>query len=189
MLAYVFWHWPRPTEDTAQYVAHLGAFHASLRDSPPAGFLASAAFELAALPWQAPTTPPTPPYFADWYLVEGFAALEALNDAAVSASRLPLHNTVAYASAGGAGGLYRLRAGTPDLSGVGVTSWFAKPAGMSYDALYAQLDPFVREHGGALWRRQMVLGPAPEFCWWAPGAVALPEGIPGQSIPLNRVFP
>ena len=42
---------------------------------------------------------------------------------------------------------------------MGRAVWFGKPAGTSYAEFYDQLASAI-----PLWRRQMVLGPTPEFC-------------------------
>jgi hypothetical protein len=84
--------------------------------------------------------------------------LEALNREAVAPPLRPHHDRPALAAAGGAGGLYQVHSGTLDLDQETVT-WLAKPKGMPYPDFYASL-PTTR----FLLRRQMVLGPAPEFC-------------------------
>lgn len=79
--------------------------------------------------------------------------------------------------AGGAGGLYlRLSEGGAQARQV---SWFAKPAGMSYADLLARLPP------GEAWQRQMVLGPAPEFCLLG---VAPPPGIEARTFTVRTVY-
>lgn len=189
MLAYVFWHWPAPTVHVDEYTARLGAYHAALRAHSPAGFTSSAAFALPALPWHSPEMPPAPPYFEDWYLVQDFATLGALNEAAVSGPRQPSHDLIASEAAGGAGGIYGLRLGRTDPIGVRFATWFGKPASMTYAALFDLLAPLVGEHGGALWQRQMVLGPASEFCWQSPALVSLPAPMSVHPLPLKCVFP
>src|SRR3954468_17908859 len=41
MLAYLFWHEPRPEIDTDRYVALLQAFHRALAAAPPPSFVRS----------------------------------------------------------------------------------------------------------------------------------------------------
>ncbi|MDQ3137321.1 MAG: hypothetical protein M3Q93_07025, partial [Gemmatimonadota bacterium] len=85
-------------------------------------------------------------------------------------------------------GLYLLRLGAasaPPRS----AAWFAKPAGMSYTALYALLAPLVDAEGAALWGRQMVLGPAPEFCLHTLRPVRLPGPLSGVSLDCCPVWP
>src|SRR5512145_570811 len=108
MLAYVFWHWPRPEHDRARYVDALVSFHRALEADPPAGFRGSRVQEVTGAPWI-----PTERALEDWYLVDDFAALGALEQAAISGRRLEPHDRAARLALGGAGGLYgRLREGT-----------------------------------------------------------------------------
>jgi len=120
--------------------------------------------------------------------VNNFAALEALNECAVSGSCKDPHGRVASYAAGGAGGVYRLRAGEPGLATARVALWFAKPSGMSYEDLYSALQPAIEQAAGSLWQRQMVLGPAPEFRWHGPRDHALPEIFNCMKIPLVPIW-
>src|SRR5207253_6612299 len=45
--------------------------------------------------------------YEDWYFVDDFTALGALNEAAVTVARKDPHDTVAKLAGGGAGGVYR----------------------------------------------------------------------------------
>lgn len=168
MLSYVFWHWPRSGVDADEYEARQRAFHAALAEVPPTGFLGSRCAAVAGAPW----TPDDA--YEDWYRVEDFAALGTLNDAAVSGARAEPHRRAAELSADGAGGLYRLRHGTP-LDAPGHAHWFSKPRGRSYDRVLAELSPTVDRTDGALWVRQLVLGPGRELCLRATTRVELPE--------------
>lgn len=156
MLAYLFWHAPAQAVDAAEYESLLAAFHARLRRSPPPGFRDSVAF--------AVTTAWGGSGYEDWYVVDDWAALGVLNAAAVDDVRRPEHDPVARRAASGAGGVYELRSGDLALAEAGIARWSAKPLGEPYAgweaALTAGRDP--AEH--ALWQRQLVLGPAPEYC-------------------------
>jgi hypothetical protein len=175
-LAYVFWHAPASAGDVAAYQADLLAFHASLAATPPAGFVRSETFGLAGAEWLDGAEAGV----EDWYLVSDWAAIGELNQAAVGAAHVATHDRVAYQAASGAGAIYRLQAGS-ESAGSAVRTWFAKPTGWSYDRLDEALAPALGG-GGSLWRRQMVLGPAPEFCLRADSAVDLPDGIDGEQI-------
>src|SRR5438105_9092156 len=107
MIAYIFWHWPAP--GAARYEERVAAFQAALAAAPPAGFRQGFTFRHAAAPWLSG------PGYLDWYAVDGFAALETLNEAAVTASRKAPHDAAAALAQGGAGGVYRLRSGPADL--------------------------------------------------------------------------
>lgn len=183
MLAYVFWHWRCPDVPADVYEGLQRRFHAALGAAPPSGFLASRSHAVRGAPWAAGGTDT----YEDWYLVEGSAALDPLNAAAVSASRQGPHDAAAAAAEGGTAGLYLLKLGDAGPA-PRTAAWFAKPAGMSYAALLGALEPLVRD-GGALWCRQMVLGPAPEFCLHAPGPVALPGPITPLVLACRAVWP
>jgi hypothetical protein len=170
MLAYLFWHEPRPEVDRDRYVARLGAFHAALRAAPPPSFLRSWSVRLETAPWDAGPAEP----FEDWYVVADWAALGTLNDAAVRAPREDAHDAIASLATNGAGGLYALQHGV--LEGPAPwAGWVTKPVG----APYAEFEPDLRvavdaSGGGAVLRRQMVLGPAPEYVVLAADEPALP---------------
>ncbi|HEU5217117.1 MAG TPA: hypothetical protein VFU23_00560 [Gemmatimonadales bacterium] len=116
------------------------------------------------------------------------AALVPLNEAAVTGPRKAPHDAVARLAAGGAAGLYGLRAGAP-LVPPGAAAWFGKPAGMSYAALDELLGPIASAGNAALWMRQMVLGPTPEFCLQTMTAVDLPPPIAAVRLALGPVWP
>jgi hypothetical protein len=161
MLAYVFWHRPHDGAAAAEYEARLRAFHEALAGAPPPGFHQSFTYRVSGAPW----IPGGGPAYEDWYLLRDAAALDPLNQAAVSGSRHRPHDAVAARSQWGAAGLYLLRQGAPAFAGVGRALWLSKPAGQSYETFYAGVRGQHAESGAwALWGRQMVLGPTPEFC-------------------------
>ena len=184
MLAYVFWHWPRRGIDSAAYEATQRRFHAALGTEPPPGFLSSRSVAIAGAPWAAGGGAA----YEDWYLTGGSAALDPLDHAAVTAGRQQPHAEAAAAAADGTAGLYRLRRGEDDAA-AGWSVWFAKPAGMSYAGLYQLLEPLVTAERAALWGRQMVLGPTPEFCLHARRTPKLPAGLQGLVLARRLVWP
>src|SRR5262245_30474042 len=105
MLAYVFWHWPRPGEDTGLYEERLALFHHVLAARRLPGYLGSRAFRLGA----DPRLPAGRTGYQDWYLLAGSAALDALNEAAVDGPCRAHHDDVAGQAEGGLGGLLKLR--------------------------------------------------------------------------------
>jgi hypothetical protein len=155
LLAYVFWHWKQAAIAQADYESRQRDFHAALASAPSEGFVASFSVALSGAPWAARGGDA----YEDWYLVQDWSALGALNEAAVTAGRALPHDAAASAVADGAGGLCGLRLGVPDRA-PRYAHWFGKPAGMSYAQVFLLLAPFVETAGGALWMRQMVLGPA-----------------------------
>src|SRR5262245_2474152 len=159
MLAYVFWHWPRFDADVALYQTNLRSFHRTLGANAPPGFHHSTVFSVKGADWLDTTGP----VFEEWYLLDNSAAMDQLNDAAVTGACEKPHSVVAKDAAGGTAGLYHLRRGAADLSKKRFGVWFSKPEGMSYKDFFARIDD---EHLArvALWQRQMTLGPTREFC-------------------------
>ena len=159
-LAYVFSHRPADGVDVADYETALKRFHASLAGSPTVGFLGSSTFR-------------TGDRYGDWYLVDSSAALDFLNEAAVSGARTQPHDVAARMAVDFAGKLYGLSAGE-SLAETGFEIRFSKPAGMGYADLYDRMRHYTIGPSASLWRRMMVLGPPPEFCLIAPSKVELP---------------
>jgi hypothetical protein len=165
VLAYVFWHRGAADEDRGAYETRLTAFHAALAAAPPDGFLASAALRVDEAPWLAGDGTA----YEDWYGVEDWAALGRLNEAAVRAPRAEPHDAVAARAVAGAGAVYHLVTGPPELA-AGRASWLAKPAGTDREAFHDTL----AGPGRSVWMRQMVLGPAPEYVVRSGAPVVLP---------------
>jgi hypothetical protein len=175
VLAYVFWHRPAKPQDADAYEQAQLAFHRSLAHNRPVGMCGSAVFRLTENPWiagaEADTGSSTPtavaPSYEDWYLLEDFAALGVLNEAAVGRGHRSPHDEVARRYGGGAGGLYALIEGERKgdlLSGASVAVWVARPPGSPKRSLADLLGDGVEPGHASLWRRALVLGPAPEFC-------------------------
>jgi hypothetical protein len=152
MLAYVFWHRPRTDVDLGAYENAQWAFHSSLG-------MTSASFRVAEFPFGDGGSG-----YEDWYLVEDWERLGDLNRTAVDPARRPDHDLAAEQSAEGWGAVYspvRGPASIPDGA-----DWLHKPRGESSERFIGSLA------GNTVWQRQMVLGPAPEFC----AAVSTVEG-------------
>jgi len=111
MLAYVFWHWPQANVDRDAYVEHLIAFQETLAANKPPGFLESVVFRIHGASWLNTQGEA----YEEWYLLEDSAAMDRLNNGAVSGACLEPHNRVARDAADGTGGLYRFRAGDEEL--------------------------------------------------------------------------
>lgn len=183
MMAYVFWHWPRPSVSPAEYEARQRAFHEALQAAPSAGFTRSFTHAFSGAPWTGPGLA-----YEDWYLIDDSAALDRLNDAAVSASRQGPHDQAAAVAAGGTAGIYALRMGEAPTAPM-LSYWFSKPEGLKYDALFAALHPMVLGSRAALWMRRMTLGPATEFCLQSKELLMLPPSILAQTYVLRPVYP
>ncbi len=141
MLAYVFWHRPREGVEALEYEAALREFHGRLAEEAVEGVHGSAAFAVDRLPWLGGGQA-----YEDWYLLEAGFALDTLNGAAVSGRMTRPHRRIAALTGPMAAGLYRL------VRGDGCRG---------SQATWSQERPSA---AGALWQRQMVLGPTPEFC-------------------------
>jgi hypothetical protein len=183
LLAYVFSHWKRAEVTITDYEHRQRAFHTALGQSPSAGFINSFSVGMSNAPWTASAEA-----YEDWYLVEDFGALGRLNEAAVSNSRAEPHDLAAAVAAGGNAGVYGLRRGTA-LRRPQYAQWFGKPEGVSYRDFFAQLEPVVDRAGGALWMRQMTLGPAREFCLHTSQPASLPAGLGALVMPLRPTWP
>jgi hypothetical protein len=166
LLAYVFWHVPRPGSAAREYEAAHAAFHETLWQSRPVGLLGVRVFRLVSIPWFNGQSG-----YEDWHLLEDSTALDVLNDAAISGARTTPHDRIATLAAEGTAGLYGVRSGR--FIEPAIAHWLSKPAGMSYEDFDASLQPLV-EVGCCLWGRRMTLGPTPEFCLHAPATAPLP---------------
>jgi hypothetical protein len=185
MLAYVFWHWPQSGIERSSYLDHLADFHQTLAANKPSGFQRSVVFGIPNANWLNTTGEA----FEEWYLLDDSAAMDRLNDAAVSGACEEPHNRVAREAADGTGGLYRLRVGDENLAESRFAVWLSKPNGVTYKDFYAALQPLTSQPGVALWGRQMTLGPTTEFCIHSPTPIQLPEGYSGNSIVLESIWP
>lgn len=183
MLAYVFWHWPRPGIASDDYEARQQAFHHALASRGPAALQASYVWRVIGAPWL-----PTSVSYEDWYVLENSAGLDVLNAAAISDSLREAHDAAASLAAGGVAALYTPsgpRIGLqPSLDGE-LAQWFAKPEGVRYSALLSQLTP----HMAGIWTRMMVLGPAPEFVLLGSDTHALPIEWRAQITRRERIWP
>lgn len=195
MLAYLLWHRPAEAIQREAYERAAERFHRSLAHSPPAGFRGSAVYRVAEPSWLAPAAREQPVggadadvvVYEDWYLVQDFTALGVLNEAAVAHGRRTAHDEVAHRFGAGAGGLYGLleghaALGGPVLADVQPAIWIARPPGAQRRALGELLGDGIDPAHSSLWRRALVLGPAPEYCLLAP---ELPAGVAPTRLPAG----
>ena len=183
MLAYVFWHWPQPGVAPQEYERLQLVFHRALAEAGVAGFRGSTPFRIDG---QAPWLGGTPAY-ADWYLVDGSAILDELNQAAVSNQRRGPHDVLAHAMGAGAGSLLQLRTAEADVVSARWATWLSKPKGMPYDPFYQRLAPVCAGAGVSLWRRQMVLGPTPEFGLLSRTRLQMPPGLDAVELRIEPI--
>ena len=142
VLAYLFWHQPAPDIEPATYAEAQRAFHTQIG-------VPSACFRLESLPFREE------PGYEDWYLVDDWAKLGELSAAAVDSRRRPSHDRAAAKAGAGWAGVYRLLRGEAEIPEGG--RWLDKPRGEATADFLASLD------APTIWRRELVLGPAPEF--------------------------
>jgi hypothetical protein len=170
MLAYLFWHRPGADQAIGPYERALVGFHRRLRDAPVPGLVASGTARVGGLPWMPGDG------YEDWYAVDDYTALGVLNDAAVDAGHVEAHDLAAHAAGFGAGGLYSLERGTIDAP-AGDCVWLTKPTGVSYPDFDERLMVLTAGESVSVWRRQMVLGPAPEYRVTAGRELAMPADM------------
>jgi hypothetical protein len=179
MLAYIFWHRPYASADAAQYEALLLRFQGQLVAAPPPGFRGAVSYRIAPVPWLGGQSG-----YEDWAFVEGSWALDPLNNFAVTGAVAAPHDNVAAQMDVGHGGLYRLMWGDAEPPAAAQAVWLTRPRGINWRAA---LDPLHRQLAGAsCWRRQMVLGPGPEFVIVAPAGATVTPPADWTALPVAR---
>ena len=181
MLAYLSWHRPAAGGDQGAYEKALEHFHRSLAHRPPSGLRGSVALRLAQVPWLDPADGPEGgPGYEDWYLLDDWAAVGVLEEAAVARGHQTAHHAIASRAGSTAGAVYRLVEGAARPGAAGLAVWVAHSPGHDHPSLSALLgDGMDPQHDG-LWRRCLGLGPAPEFCLLAAEA---PAGVSASRLP------
>jgi len=186
VLAYLFWHRPQADAEVDPYEERLTAFHRSLAHLPPVGLRATWSFRVEELPWLAAPGPEgtaPPGGYEDWYLVEDYAALGVLGEAAVGRGHRTAHDRAARHFGAGAGGLYALREGQEQaLAEASVGIWVGRAPGSAQPVLGELLGDGAAPGRSCLWQRQLVLGPALEFCLLAP---EVPAGVAPTRLPAG----
>jgi hypothetical protein len=180
LLAYLSWHLPAPGVEPAAYESALEGFHRSLAHRPPSGFHGSAAFRAAELPWLKDAGSGRGATYEDWYLIDDWAALGVLEEAAVAHGHVSLHDRVASLARASTSAVYRLLEGHPGVGETGVSVWVSRASGHDHPSLGALLGDGMQPDAGSLWRRCLGLGPAPEFCLLAHEA---PPGVATTRLP------
>lgn len=192
MLAYVFWHRPRPGIDLGSYESAVTSFCRALESAAPPGLVSASSASLARTPFVGSPTPVpdgergwSGPVYEDWYVIEDGAALDVIDSAAVGPQCAAAHGAVASMAADGTAGLYRLTSAAAAAGTVSMAftaTWLDMPAGVGRQEWTARL---AQEAGsGSLWTRMLTLGPAPEFCLEGSGS-ELPGALVIERRPLN----
>jgi hypothetical protein len=196
MLAYLSWHRPAAGVQEGSYEQALVRFHRSLAHRPPSGFRGSAAMRLSELPWLAPVegAQSDAPGYEDWYLVDDWAALGVLEEAAVARGHETAHHAIAARAGAATGSVYRLVEGSARPGAAQAAVWVAREAGHDAPSLGALLGDGMDPQRDGLWRRCLGLGPAPEYCLLvdeAPAGVSvsrLPSGWIAHSVGREAVW-
>lgn len=198
MLAYLFWHRPAEGVDPSSYERALERFHRSLAHRRPCGFHASGSARVQALPWalggadaagepaaadareRAGAGASRGPAYEDWYVIDDWAALGVLEEAAVSHGHITAHDALATRAGVGSGGVYRLLEGSARSLSAPTAVWVSPAAGHERASLQALLGDGLEPARDGLWRRCLVLGPAPEYGVLAAEA---PAGVSARRLP------
>lgn len=157
MFAYVFWHRRDEPYSVEEYERRLIDFHRALNKRGFVGFRGSLVFRVGPTPWLQAGG------YEDWYLVDGLGVLEELNDAIAEPELGTLHRLIASMAVDGKGTIVAPRSQKPGQLTAPTATWLAKPRGMGYQEFYTEIEPLAHSNGSTLWRRQLALGPTPEF--------------------------
>lgn len=180
MLAYVFWHRSYPQVEPATYENSIMRFQEALSRNPSPGLDGAASWRIEAVPWLGDQGG-----YEDWCFLQGSWAMDPLNAFAVVGDRQPSHDTLAAQMGAGAGGLYTHIWGNVCTAPTSTVVWLTRPRGIQWrpplEAVRAKVP------AATVWRRQMVLGPAPEFAVEAPGAATIPVPPGWESRAVKRV--
>jgi GNAT superfamily N-acetyltransferase len=145
-LTYLFWHRPENRASLAEYERHLIDFHEALARVG----VSSASFRVERLPFARGAG------YEDWYLAEDWSQLGRLGGRATGDAQGARHDALARLSGDAWGGVYALVCGEaepPDGA-----RWVDRARGEAYKSF------LERQAASTIWQRQLVLGPAPEFC-------------------------
>jgi len=164
MLAYIFWHRPSPTVETARYEEGLMRFQRNLAAQKIPGFLSATTFQIGPVPWLSDRSG-----YEDWYVVEASWALDPLNAFAIAGAMQAPHDHVAAQLEEGHAGLYFHVGGERLVAAQSTITWLTRPRGIQWQPA---VEAVRRKSPQAnIWCRQMTLGVATEFAVEMPGEV------------------
>ena len=182
MLAYIFWHRPVANADRGRYEESILRFQAALAGAKPPGFIAAVSFRIEAVPWLNDQ-----PGYEDWCVLQGSWAMDPLNAFAVAGVVQAPHDHVAAQMEQGQGGIYAHAGGETPPPAQSAVYWLTRPRGIDWRAALAPVRAACP--AANMWRRQMVLGPAPEFGISVPGdsEIAVPTGWQARQVRRVRL--
>lgn len=183
-LVYLFWHWKQPGIGAERYETTLRAFHSSLAENPPVGFIRSVSSAFTGAPWAAGGGKA----YVDRYFIRDSAAIDALDASVASVARHLPHDNIVAMTASGVGGISAVRFGEP-LTEPRFAYWFAKPRGAPYPDVFRTAEALTAEHGAVCYTRRMALGPSPEFCVESAAAIHYPDLLRDPPLALRTVWP
>jgi hypothetical protein len=184
MLAYVFWHRPHPHVEHSAYEDKMKRFQQALLKNPSPGLISAWSWRIEAVPWLG-----NEGGYEDWCLLQGSWAMDPLNAYAVAGETKVSHDPLAAQMAAGAGGLYSHARGEPCTARKSIVAWLTRPRGIDWQSA---LEPvYAATSNATIWRRQMVLGPAPEFAVENPdeATTAVPPAWEVRTVRRERLTP
>lgn len=160
MIAYVFWHQKREHVRADEYEQALMDFQAMLLKAEVPGYLGGVVSKIEGAHWM----PSEKGGYEDWYFLSGSEVLDRLNRMAVSGDRKDPHSAATKMAVNMHAGLYQLWQSDAHFTDSEWSAWFSRPPSMTYEEMYEEICRYLPHCAGDLWRRQMVLGPTPEYC-------------------------
>jgi len=178
VIGYAFWHIAEDESNYSLYEETLIRFGEALSESNIPGVLGCASYAIHETPWVDEPGHLAAPSHEDWVWLTDSSVLETLNDRAVSHDMAAPHGAIARITKHrGFGSLYYLVDGEHSMLSDSTVYWLARPRGVDWHEVMAAIVSSTCSKV-CVWRRLMVLGPAPEFAIVGPPGLAL--DIPGD---------
>lgn len=172
MFAYVFWHVRPDRVDVKTYEDAMSGFGRALRNQKIDGVIDNSSYWVDKVKWVEA------PGYEDWVWVDELSVFERLNERAVTGPMEQPHDKIAQMTKhGGYGSFYYLIDGQRKTLGDSRVFWLSRPRGIQWRDVMPKIIASATTEV-SVWRRFMVLGPAPEFAIVGPADLQLtvPEG-------------
>ena len=160
MIGYVFWHQKVDSVTSSIYENGLKNFHSNLANAGIRGYLGSISFRVEGAYWVGAKKTG----YEDWYYLTDSGVIDILNHGDSFGKMMAIHNNGASLATGMHAGLYQLKSSSAKHRESTWVVWFSKPGGMSDEDFNRLISSTVHPNNIDFWKRQMVLGPTPEFC-------------------------